>query len=213
MNTYSKYCPNVFVAKCEERHEKGEIIVVTTKYGKENEHIVHNLVMESGGFFYYSITRADGYNVQERARRKAEKYEQAAMNADRRSKEFYQKSEKHADFLSLGEPIKVGHYSERRHRKMIKDAQNNTRKMVAEMDKAESYCDKAKEWERHSEEINLSMPESIEYYHDRLEKATAYHQAMKEGKIERSHSYSLTYAKKAVNEAQKNYDIAVKLWG
>ena len=81
------------------------------------------------------------------------------------------------------------------------------------MDKAESYRDKAKEWERHSEEINLSMPESIEYYHDRLEKATAYHQAMKEGKIERSHSYSLTYAKKAVNEAQKNYDIAVKLWG
>ena len=62
MNTYSKYCPNVFVAKCEERHEKGETILVTTKYGKENEHIVHNLVMERGGFFYYSITRADGFN-------------------------------------------------------------------------------------------------------------------------------------------------------
>lgn len=213
MNTYSKYCPNVFVAKCEDRHEKGEIIVVTTKYGKENEHIVHNLVKECDGFYYYSIVRADGYNVQERARRKAEKYEQAAMNADRRSEEFYQKSEKHADFLSLGEPVKVGHHSESRHRKMIKDARNNTRKMVAEMDKAESYSNKAKAWERHSEEINLSMPESIEYYRDRQEKVTAYHQAMKEGKIERSHSYSLTYAKKAVNEAQKNYDIAVRLWG
>lgn len=213
MNTYSKYCPNVFVAKCEERHEKGETILVTTKYGKENEHIVHNLVMERGGFFYYSITRADGFNCQERAKRKAEKYEQAAINADRRSNEFFQKSEKHADFLSLGEPIKVGHHSERRHRKMIEDAWNNTGKMVAEMDKAEAYRDKAEAWERHSEDINLSMPESIEYYRDRLEKATAYHQAMKEGKIERSHSYSLTYAKKAVNEAQKNYDIAVKLWG
>jgi len=213
MNTYSKYCPNVFVAKCEERHEKGETILVTTKYGKENEHIVHNLVMERGGFFYYSITRADGFNCQERAKRKAEKYEQAAINADRRSKEFFRKSEKHADFLSLGEPIKVGHHSERRHRKMIEDARNNTGKMVAEMDKAESYRDKAEAWERHSEDINLSMPESIEYYRDLLEKATAYHQAMKEGKIERSHSYSLTYAKKAVNEAQKNYDIAVKLWG
>ena len=213
MNTYSKYCPNVFVAKCEERHEKGETILVTTKYGKENEHIVHNLVLERGGFFYYSITRADGYNCQERAKRKAEKYEQAAINADRRSKEFFQKSEKHAGFLSLGEPIKVGHHSERRHRKMIEDAWNNTGKMVAEMDKAEAYRDKAEAWERHSEDINLSMPESIEYYRDRLEKATAYHQAMKEGKIERSHSYSLTYAKKAVNDAQKNYDIAVKLWG
>lgn len=28
----------------------------------------------------------------------------------------------------------------------------------------------------------------------------------------REHSYSLTYAKKAVNEAQKNYDLAKKLW-
>lgn len=213
MNTYAKYCPNVFVAKCEERHEKGETILVTTKYGKENEHIVYNLVLERGGFYYYSIVRADGYNCQERARRKAERYEQAARNADRRANEFFEKSEKDAGFLSLGEPIKVGHHSERRHRKAIEDAWNNTGKMVAEMDKAAGYRDKAEGWERHTEDINLSMPESIEYYRDLLEKATAYHQAMKEGKIERSHSYSLTYAKKAVNEAQKNYETALKLWG
>ena len=31
MNTYQKYCPNVFVAKCDEKHDKGEIITVTTK--------------------------------------------------------------------------------------------------------------------------------------------------------------------------------------
>ena len=67
-------------------------------------------------------------------------------------------------------------------------------------------------WANHTEDINLSMPESVEYFRDKLEKATAYHQAMKDVKIERSHSYSLTYAKKAVNEAQKNYDLAVKLW-
>lgn len=65
MNTYAKYCPNVFLAKCEEKHEKGDIIEVTTKYGKENECEVHNLVMEKGGFFYYSITRTDGWNMQE----------------------------------------------------------------------------------------------------------------------------------------------------
>ena len=37
MNTYVKFAPNVFVAKCEEQYEKGEVIEVTTKYGKENE--------------------------------------------------------------------------------------------------------------------------------------------------------------------------------
>lgn len=212
MNTYYKFCPNVFLAKCEERHEKGEVISLTTKYGKENEHIVHNLIAERGGFFFYSITRADGYNCQERARRKAEKYEQYAANADKRADDYFQKSEKDADFLSLGEPIKVGHHSERRHRKMIDDAWRNTGKMVAEMDKAEAYREKAAGWADHTEDINLSMPESVEYYRDKLEKATAYHQGMKEGKIERTHSYSLTYAKKAVNEAQKNYDLAVRLW-
>lgn len=34
MNTYSKYCPNVFLAKCTDRHEKGDTVLVTTKYGK-----------------------------------------------------------------------------------------------------------------------------------------------------------------------------------
>lgn len=42
MNVYSKFCPNVFLAKCEEKYEKGEVIEVTTKYGKENECIVFN---------------------------------------------------------------------------------------------------------------------------------------------------------------------------
>lgn len=46
MNTYSKYVPNVFLAKCSEKHEKGEVIEVTTKYGKENECIVFNLIYE-----------------------------------------------------------------------------------------------------------------------------------------------------------------------
>jgi hypothetical protein len=30
-NTYSKYVPNVFLAKCTEKHEKGETIPLTTK--------------------------------------------------------------------------------------------------------------------------------------------------------------------------------------
>ena len=35
MNTFKKYCPNVWVAECEEEHAKGEIIELETKYGKE----------------------------------------------------------------------------------------------------------------------------------------------------------------------------------
>ena len=41
----------------------------------------------------------------------------------------------------------------------------------------------------------------------------AYHEGVKSGKYPREHVYTLTYAKKAVNEAQKNYELAKKLWG
>ena len=88
MNTYRKYCPNVFVAQCEEEYQKGDVITVTTKYGKENEHIVHNLVRKRDGLFFYSITRLDGFNSQERAKRKAEKLNEWADSADRRSEEW-----------------------------------------------------------------------------------------------------------------------------
>lgn len=212
MNTYAKYCPNVFLAKCEEQHEKGDIIEVTTKYGKENECEVHNLVMEKGGFFYYSITRTDGWNMQERAKAKAERYANAAANASAKADHYYERSMKDHDWLSLGEPIHVGHHSEKRHRKALDDAWNNTGKMVEQMRKSEAFSDKAEAWERHTTDINLSMPESVEYYKNMAEKTAKYHADMKAGLIPRSHSYSLTYAKKNANEAAKNYEIAKKLW-
>lgn len=172
MNVYSKFCPNVFLAKCEEKYEKGEVIEVTTKYGKENECIVFNLIYEKDGFYYYSIVRADGFNVQEWAKQRAE-----------------------------------------RHRKMIDDAWNNMGKSVEFSDKAVEHERVAEYWEKKAEVINLSMPESIDYYEHKLEKAKEYHEGLKPGKYPREHSYSLTYAKKAVNEMQKNYDTAKRLWG
>ena len=81
MNTYYKFAPNVFLAKCDEKHEKGETIEVTTKYGKENESIVFNLIFEKDGFYYYSIVRADGFNAQEWAKRRAERRRKWAASA------------------------------------------------------------------------------------------------------------------------------------
>lgn len=212
MNTYSKFVPNVFLAKCSEKHEKGDTIEVTTKYGKENESIVFNLIFEKDGFYYYSIVRADGFNVQEWAKQRAERRKEWAASAEQKSKEYYNASNKDADFLSLGEPIKVGHHSEARHRKIIEQANNNMGKCVEFSDKAEAHESKAKYWEKRANTINLSMPESVEYYEYKLEVAKEYHEGVKSGKYPRSHSYTLTYAKKEVNEMQKNYDLAKKLW-
>lgn len=212
MNTYYKFCPNVFLAKCDAKHEKGETILVTTKYGKENESIVFNLIFERDGFYYYSIVRADGFNVQEWAKRKAERRLDWAATAGRKSEEYFKASNKDSDFLSLGEPIKIGHHSERRHRKAIEDAWHNMGKSVEFDEKAREHERIAQYWANKADTINLSMPESVDYYEHKLAAAKEYHEGLKSGKYPREHSYSLTYAKKAVNEAQKNFDLAKKLW-
>lgn len=214
MNTYAKYCPNVFCAKCTEKHEKGATITVQTKHGKEHECIVFNLLVEGkDGFYYYSIVRADGFNVQEWAKRKAEKLNGAAVNAQKKSTRYWEASKEGADFLRLAEPIKVGHHSEKRHRALIHRNQKRMSKCVEMSDKAETYAERAEYWERMTDTINLSMPESLGYYEFKLEQAKLKHQGLKDGTIERSHSFSLTYAKKEVNELEAKIKIAQKLWG
>ena len=213
MNTYAKYCPNVYIAKCDEQHKKGEVITVQTKYGKENECVVHNLVSQKDGFFYYSITRLDGYNMQERARMKAERLQELAQSSREKGHQYYHKSNKDRDFLVLGEPVKVGHHSENRHRKAIEDARKNMDKSVEMSEKAKEYESRAEAMERHCDDINLSMPESLEYYTNMLEKAIEYHQGVLSGKYPREHAYTLTYAKKAVNDLSKKVKTAKILWG
>ena len=213
MNTYAKFCPNVFVAKCHERHEKGEEILVETRYGQEHECIVYNLVAQKDGFYYYSIIRADGYNMQERAKAKAERYAAWAESAGNKSAAAYRSSREGADFLVRAEPIKIGHHSEKRHRALIDRNHDRMAKSISMQEKADKHQQKADYWASRENEINLSMPESIDFYEHKLEQAKAHHLDMKNNPEKRRHSYSLTYAKKAVNEAEKNLKLAIKLWG
>ena len=212
MNTYSKFCPNVFLAQCTEKHEKGETVVLTTKYGKENECIIFNLIYEKAGFYYYSFVRADGFNVQEWAKKRAEKLNTASMNAEKKSNQYYEASNEGRDFLALGEPIKVGHHSEKRHRALIDRNWNRMGKSVEFSKIAEMYEGRAAYWEAKAETINLSMPESIEFFEFKLEQAKNKHEGLKNGTIKREHSFSLTYAKKEVNEAEKDFELSKRLW-
>jgi hypothetical protein len=213
MNTYKKFCPNVFVAQCDGPHQRGETIIVTTKHGNENECIVHNLVARANDTYYYSITRADGFNAQERMKRKAERFETAAANSEKKSDQYWKASDEGKDFLSLGEPIKIGHHSEKRHRALIERNHNRIGNAIASEKKAEEQKDRAAYYASRTEDINLSMPKSIEYFEFKLEEAKARHEGLKNGTIERDHGFSLPYAKKAVKDMEKNLGLAKRLWG
>ena len=56
------------------------------------------------------------------------------------------------------------------------------------------------------------MPESLEFFAIQLKEATEYHRGLKNGTIKYEHSFSLTYAKKRVNDLKKKSETAVKLW-
>lgn len=219
MNYYKKFCANVFVAACNAKHEKGEIIILTTKYGQEHECEVHNFLGYQGTKeepkFLYSITRVDGFNSQERAKNKADKLQGYAQNAHKRSSQAFKSSDvsESATGIPFGQPILIGHHSERKHRRTIEKANRAMDKSIEESQKADEYESRADYWSKKSKDINLSLPESLEYYKFKLDKAEKKHLFYKENPEKREHSFSLTYAKKEVNLNKKNLDIAVKLWG
>lgn len=203
INTYAKYCPNVYPAKCTEPHQRGETITLATRRGKENEVVIYNLIAEKDGFYFYSFVRADGYNVQERAKQKAQRYQAAAQRAQEKSAEYCEAATEGKDFLSLAEPIKIGHHSERRHRALIERNHKRMSKAVEAAERAEEYADKAERWQEHENDINLSMPESLDFYAEKLKEAKEYHAGLKSEEYPKEHNYSMTYANKKVKELSK----------
>ena len=210
MNNFRKYCPNVWIAECEEEYEKGDIIQLETKYGKEVDCEVYNLVLESNEKYFYSIIKIEEKTY---AERKAEKYSNAMTNSIKKSNEKMNAAQEGREFLSLAEPIKIGHHSEGRHRALIERNNGRMEKSMEYYNKAEEQKQKAEYWEEKSKDITLAMPCSLEYFQRKLEKAIIYHKGLKDGTIEKEHSYSLTYAKKDVNELKKKVKIANLLWG
>tara|TARA_R110000737_G_scaffold262562_1_gene270657 strand:+ start:63 stop:692 length:630 start_codon:yes stop_codon:yes gene_type:complete len=208
MNRFKKYL-GVFVAECDEQCKKGELIIITTKYDKKIEVEIFNKVGAKAELFYYSVIRTESENY---AQRKANKYLLYSENAEKRSDSSLKASKEGADFLALAEPIKIGHHSESRHRNLIERNDNRMRKSIAESDKSEDYKQKAEYWENKSKEIDLSMPESFEYYIIKLEEAKNFHKGLKDGSIEKEHSYSITYANKKVKDLTKKVKIAELLW-
>jgi hypothetical protein len=89
---------------------------------------------------------------------------------------------------------------------------DNMGKSVEYTNKAEEYKSRAEYWQSRESIINLSMPESLEYFEYKVEESKMYHEKLKSGEIELPHSLAMGYAKKAVNEFVKKLEIAKRLW-
>ncbi|MFJ1757592.1 DUF3560 domain-containing protein [Kitasatospora sp. NPDC088134] len=79
----------------------------------------------------------------ERAEHRAERHEELSNNAAGRSEAAYRSARAIGDGIPLGQPVLVGHHSEKRHRRDLDRIDNGMRRSIDEQGKAEYHADRA----------------------------------------------------------------------
>lgn len=104
----------------------------------------------------------------ERQEYKKEMYQERAEQADKRSQSHYEKHRNIASVIPMGQPILVGHHSEKRHRNDLKRIDNEMRKSIQESEKADYYRNKVDNIDN-SKVISSDDPQAIEKLQARIE--------------------------------------------
>lgn len=99
-------------------------------------------------------------NYKEKRTARIERLKYAAKKAEKKSDEFDKQGEQIRRAIPFGQPILVGHHSERGHRSSLKRMHNFDNKCVEEYDKAKEYERKAKAAEKNTA-IYSDDPEAI----------------------------------------------------
>lgn len=115
--------------------------------------------------------RADYY---QRQVAKLERAEELANKHNVASNQRQQASRKILDFIPPGQPILIGHHSEKRHRSDLNRVDNHMRKAIEHNDKANHFADKAAAIERTLEgngAISSDAPDAVERLQEKIAEA------------------------------------------
>jgi len=211
---FRKYTAGVYCLEAEQQFNHGDVVTVPTRRGKEVEVTIWKHLFTKNGVSYHSYIRCDGINSGERLQTKAEKHRERAAKASAQSDHYYEKSNEHRDFLSLGEPIKVGHHSEKRHRRIIEQANTNMGKSVEASKKADELLERAAGAEAASDNIFIDTPECLPRLREKLDRLVAFQE---KAKAQRKAGEDVPHFVTANNGAnirrvKKQLDAARKLW-
>jgi hypothetical protein len=122
-----------------------------------------------------SIGRQD---YSQRQEDRAERYERRAEAAEAESNAAYDQSHKIIGAIPMGQPILIGHHSEKRHRRDLDRADHLMQKCAEASEKASYYKNKA-ESARSNSAISSDDPEAVQKLQAKLEKLTASQATMK----------------------------------
>ena len=108
-------------------------------------------------------------DYEERRNQRIEKYKELSMKAQERSSRYSNSNANRILQIAPGQPILVGHHSEKKHRKLIKRAQDDIRKSIEEDNKSEFYKERAIIAEN-SKVIYSDDPQAINKLKEKLER-------------------------------------------
>jgi hypothetical protein len=117
-------------------------------------------------------------DYQERKEDRISRYEERAAVARGEASARRRRAGDIGGAIPLGQPILVGHHSEKRHRADVEKIETNMRKSVEESEKADYYEGKALA-ASNSRAISGDNPEAVKLYQDKLVKLEAAQERMK----------------------------------
>lgn len=146
----------------------------------------------------------------ERKERKLQRRLDWAESRDKKADQEYEAGKKMADAIPLGQPILVGHHSEKRHRNHIKKIQGHSSKAVEYSDMADHHREKADNLRRQLDTTIFSDdPDAVERLQEKIEKLERQRNRMKEinKALKAGKEIQLSSAEKKMLDANK------KCWG
>lgn len=117
-------------------------------------------------------------NRKEKQEARAERYREYAHNAERMATEAYNASRAAVEGIPLGQPILVGHHSEKAHRRALDRSNGAMMRSVHESDKAAYYRQKAEAVEN-NDNIYIGDDDAIERLEKKIAELTERQEKMK----------------------------------
>jgi hypothetical protein len=121
-------------------------------------------------------SKTASYRAQQSAR--ADRFEERAEKARAAAESRFDHAHKLGDMIPMGQPILVGHHSERMHRNHLRKIDNNMRKGIEETEKAEHYERRA-DSARKNRAISSDDPTAIPKLEEKIANLTAKQEMMK----------------------------------